>query len=257
MKLIIFLMGLFLSQISLADLPYNDLWQQDDKYNFEGISETDFRSVIDEVTQVYKPIAQELGFSLNINGNWEDSTVNAYTSRNGDEWYVAMFGGLARRKEVTRDGFMLVVCHELAHQMGGYPMDDWAAYEGQADYIATHVCSRKVFRKFPKFSYSEIVIPRSCLVWTDKTEQKMCMRNLAAGQSLGNLLAALRNSPLPSYETPDQSVVTETQQAHPAAQCRLDSYRAGTLCTMEWDDTVIPQVSNAVCPTRPKCWFKD
>lgn len=149
---------------------------------------------------------------------------------------------------------MLVICHEIAHQMGGYPKEDWAAYEGQADYIATHVCGKKVFKP-DAVTDRYYNIPRACLVWAKVEDQKICMRNLAAGQSLGNLLAALRNTPAPRYETPDTSIVTETQQAHPAAQCRLDSYRAGTLCTKQWDDTEIPENANSVCDNRPKCWY--
>lgn len=257
MKTLILLATLFSSGYLFADLPENDLWRYDNKNALSGVTETQFKEAIKEVSDVYSPIARALGFTLNIDGDWDDSTVNAYTSRNGNEWYVAMFGGLARREEVTKDGFKLVICHEIAHQMGGYPMDSWAAYEGQADYVATHVCGKKVFRQAALDDDLVMAIPRKCLVFNTLIDQKVCMKNLAAGQSLGNLLAALRKSPLPSYETPDTSVVTSTQQAHPAAQCRLDSYLAGTVCTKEWDDTLIPENANAVCPTRPKCWFKD
>jgi hypothetical protein len=32
-----------------------------------------------------------------------------------------MFGGLARHELVTDDGFMMVVCHETGHHLGGAP----------------------------------------------------------------------------------------------------------------------------------------
>lgn len=251
--LLLFSIVFLFSSQAFSDLPENDLWRYDNKTSFAGINETQFNDAIKEVSDVYKPIAQAMGFTLNVEGDWDDATVNAYTQRNGTEWYVAMFGGLARREETTKDGFKLVICHEIAHQMGGYPMDDWAAYEGQADYIATHVCGKKVFKQVALTdSYN---VPRACLVWAKVEDQKICTRNLSAGQSLGNLLAALNGNAMPNYATPDTSIVSSTQQAHPKAQCRLDSYLAGTVCTKTWDDKVIPTDSKVVCDNRPKCWY--
>jgi hypothetical protein len=252
MQVLFFMMTIFVSSLAFSDLPENELWRYDNKINYSGINQSQFNEAIKEVSDIYAPIAKAMGFTLNIEGDWEDATVNAYTQRDGTEWYVAMFGGLARRAEVTKDGFKLVICHEIAHQMGGYPMRDWAAYEGQADYIATHVCGKKVFK--PTASLI-VTVPRSCLVWEKVIDQKICAKNLSAGQSLGNLLAVLNGNPMPKYETPDPSVVTSTQSAHPKAQCRLDSYLAGTLCTKTWDDKVIPADSKSVCDTRPKCWY--
>lgn len=253
MKALFFSIVFLFSSQAFSDLPENDLWRYDDRNSFSGITETQFNDAIKEVGDVYGPIAKAMGFTLNIEGDWNDPTVNAYTQRNGNEWYVAMFGGLARRAEVTKDGFKLVICHEIAHQMGGYPMDDWAAYEGQADYIATHVCGKKVFRQSAMLD--KLSVPRACLVWDKIEDQKICTKNLAAGQSLGNLLAALNGDPIPNYATPDPSVVSSTQQAHPKAQCRLDSYLAGTVCTKTWNDKVIPENADAVCQNRPRCWF--
>ena len=199
MKVLLFCIFFVLSSQAFSDLPDNELWRYDNKTSFSGIDETQFNDAIKEVSDIYKPIAQAMGFILNVEGDWNDSTVNAYTQRDGNEWYVAMFGGLARRAETTKDGFKLVICHEIAHQMGGYPADGWAAYEGQADYIATHVCGKKVFK--PSQMKDQINVPRACLVWSKVEDQKICTRNLAAGQSLGNLLAALNSNPMPKYET--------------------------------------------------------
>ena len=67
--------------------------------------------------------------------------------RNLNFYKVIMFGGLARRPEITADGFLLVVCHELGHHLAGYPfIDDWAANEGQADYFATQSCTKNIWQ---------------------------------------------------------------------------------------------------------------
>ena len=79
-----------------------------------------------------------------------------------------------------------------------------------------------------------------------------------AGQSLGNVLADLGNEPMPRYETPDRTVVKRTQEAHPKAQCRLDTYKAGALCDKTWDDYVVPanaSQAKAVSCQKPRCWF--
>ena len=50
-----------------------------------------------------------------------------------NKWVVAMFGGLARRPEVTKDAFQFVVCHEVGHHLAGWPFAyDWASNEGQS-----------------------------------------------------------------------------------------------------------------------------
>ena len=57
-----------------------------------------------------------------------------------------MFGGLARHKLVTPDGFALVACHEMGHHLGGAPRrGGWASNEGQSDYYATTKCARRIW----------------------------------------------------------------------------------------------------------------
>jgi hypothetical protein len=253
MNFLFYLCIFLFSSVAFSDLPENDLWQYDDVNFLSQITEADFNDAIKEVYELYAPIAKDLGFTLKIDGDWNDSTVNAYTQRNRKEWYIAMFGGLARRPEMTIDGFKLVICHELGHQMGGYPSSGWASYEGQADYIATHVCGRKLFSKSEN---AEIKVSRYCDGFPEKADQVVCSRLLDAGQSLANLLASLRDRPYPQYNTPDTVVVRRTQSAHPNAQCRLDTYKAGAVCIKPWDDKVIPRDSTAVCSNRPRCWYK-
>lgn len=252
MKALFCLIALLIPVYALADLPENDLWRYDDVNFVSAMDEATFNAVIKEVSDIYTPIAEALGFTLKIEGDWNDSTVNAYTQRLGKEWYVAMFGGLARRPEITIDGFKLVICHEIAHQMGGAPMSAWASYEGQADYIGAHVCGKKVFSKSPR----DVLISKYCDGYKNKEDQRICSQNLEAGQSLATLLAALEGVGSPKLNTPDTNVVRKTQSAHPHAQCRLDTYLAGSVCQKAWDDKIIPTDLKAVCSNRPRCWYK-
>ena len=64
---------------------------------------------------------------------------------------------------------------------------------------------------------------------------------IIGGQSVSNLFSALTVEPASNYETPDQTIATETMLSYPkTVQCRLDTYLQGTLQSK-----------------RPACWFKD
>ena len=69
----------------------------------------------------------------------------------------------------------------------------------------------------------------------------------------------------PSYATPDASVVAKTDDAHPATQCRLDTYLQGALCAKpleeaQADDAPAPGACTAAAGfsagLRPRCWYK-
>ena len=67
----------------------------------------------------------------------------------------------------------------------------------------------------------------------------MCTRSILAGKSTSDLLGALNNE-IVYYTVQDQRTVRETNNSHPAAQCRLDTMMAGALCDVLWDDSVVP-----------------
>ncbi len=247
--------------------------------NKSGITEEQFNSTIDRVSEVYSPIIEGMGATLNVIRAWENGTVNAYASRSGNIWNVKMFGGLARHKTVTPDGFALVVCHELGHHVGGAPKygtrNDWASNEGQADYFGTLKCFRKVFEFddnqtiVSSLSIPEKVKEECRASWggdkiINANEYFLCLRSAMAGKSLANLLAELANDSEPLFETPDTRVVTTTQHAHPKAQCRLDTYFGGSICTVPHQDDVDSKdeilgtchQSIDTRGVRPQCWFK-
>ncbi len=286
-------------------LPPNDLHLQDHLFlRSSNVTEAEFNAMLARVQSVYAPIVQQLGGRLSIEGKWGDSTVNAQATQMGGTWRVQIFGGLARRPEVAIDAVELVTCHELGHHLAGFSFvsstpipipipipipglgDQWAANEGQSDYWSSQVCARKLWAadkaKNAKFrdTAPEIVRTRCETVFRDVDDQNLCMRVNAAGMQLATLLGALRETPtVPSYETPDTSEVAKTNDRHPAAQCRLDTYVAGSLCTAGWNDLKIPgrkhadgqgsaaaereasqfscmKVSGYGTGLRPTCWFK-
>ncbi|MBQ49306.1 MAG: hypothetical protein CMP10_18150 [Zetaproteobacteria bacterium] len=276
-----------LSSIGYGHYPENNAHVYDSLSLKTGITEAQFNDAIDQVEAFYRPLYEEaFGAKLVINRNWRSSTVNASASINGSTWTVNMYGGLARRAEVTKDGFSKVLCHEVGHHVGGYPYysSRWAAAEGQADYFATLSCARELWRdqlaanaKFRK-SADSFAREKCDDVWDSEEDQNLCYRAMMAGKSLGELLSNLGGTEA-NFDTPDQNVVTKTATRHPVGQCRLDTYMAGALCEKEWDPSVIAgkQGSNSAssetktlpytCMTsqgfdgylegvRPSCWFK-
>lgn len=259
-------------------VPENNLWLSPDAKSINTIDEAKFNEVIDKVEKIYAPIITQMGGTLAIARNWEDGTVNAYASRSGDTWNVAMFGGLARHADITEDGFALVVCHEIGHHIGGAPKKQtwmgtrWATNEGQADYFATLKCLRKAFRSEENAAIvANLDVPQevvnSCEAqFSNEEEQLICQRGAMAGMSTAKLFQALRNqTESPDFTTPDAKIASKTDHNHPATQCRLDTYYSGALCAL--DDSI--DVSNedeavGVCyrssgdteGVRPLCWFK-
>ncbi len=99
----------------------------------------------------------------------------------------------------------------------------------------------------------------------DKSERAICVRGGMAGASVAGLFAAMRNKPEAQFETPDAGVVTSTNDAHPAHQCRLDTYFQGALCEKSHTEDVSQKdevqgtchgSTGHTAGLRPTCWFK-
>jgi hypothetical protein len=159
-------------------------------------------------------------------------------------------------------------------------VQSWAANEGQSDMHATGACAFKLFAENEELATKAVdELPADMIAKCDAShsadgDRAICYRGLLAGKSLASLLAALGNAGPVDFGTPDTSVVSRTNNQHPAAQCRLDSYVAGALCgASNWDYALIPgknlpnrnsmDAQNEAfahsCPegdgARPRCWF--
>jgi hypothetical protein len=256
-------------------LPENDLRIPVGTKLLGGLTEAQFNAVIDKVEVLYTPIVSNMGGNLKIARKWTDATVNANATRLG-AWNVNMYGGLARHQAITEDGFALVLCHEIGHHLGGAPkvgmiLNRWASNEGQADYYATLKCLRLVFQNdnndaVVKKLNAPAALTNACAkAWPDKTDYNICVRNGMAGASVAGLFAALRSQPEGRFETPDATVVKKTNDAHPAHQCRLDTYFQGALCEKSFNEEVSQKDEvKGTCHAstghtsglRPLCWFK-
>lgn len=243
-----------------------------------GITEAQFNTVIDQVEEIYAPVVKRMGGKLNVARLWKDGTVNANATRLGPVYHINMYGGLARHPSITPDGFSLVLCHELGHHIGGapkiggwIPMNKWASNEGQSDYFATLKCLRNVFlnqnnRAIVKRLNAPASLVNACSrAHGNADDAAICVRNGMAGMSVAGFFAAMRKQELPKFETPDTKVVRKNDDAHPATQCRLDTYFQGALCEKAFTEDVSQKdevqgtchsSTGATIGVRPLCWFK-
>lgn len=267
-----------------------------------GISEDEFMLVLEEAESVYTPVFEALGKSFTVNKLWTNDQVNASAQQSGDNWIINMYGGLARHQHATVDSFRAVVCHEIGHHLGGAPKKagwwgSWASNEGQSDYFATFKCMKKLILEGQEdglevasadlsiYEIEEItIVDAECAERFAQEEEgeeegeegenqeiqdttySSCRRAALAGLSLGRLLGSLRDAErLISLSTPDESVATKTNDNHPDAQCRADTYLAGALCNLDFNSELSDTDANqGTCNRseefeyglRPLCWFK-
>lgn len=256
-------------------LPENDLYISVDAKNTNNMTEERFNEIIDKADKHYAPIVADKGGKLKWARLWSNGTVNASAQRQGKTYKVNMYGGLARHELVTEDGFALVVCHELGHHLAGAPkvtrfFSKWASNEGQSDYFASLKCFRRVFEAedneaiVAAMTVPAIVKTKCEANFTLANDVALCIRASMAGKSLADLLGSLRNSAPTDFTTPDENEVSRTNNAHPASQCRLDTYFQGAICEVDYKEDVSDKDANVgTCHRkgnfqdglRPLCWY--
>lgn len=259
-------------------LPDNNMKIPVSVFQVGGITQAQFNEVLDLVENHFRPIMATKGANLRVNRRWSDDTVNASAEQQGRNWILNMYGGLARHPVMTKDGFLMVACHEAGHHLGGAPKvsgwfgQNWASNEGEADYYASLRCMRALFTdddnaKFVQENAIDPVARLECeRTFQTQAEENLCMREAMAGLVGGLIFQALRQEPNPPrFDTPDPRVVSRMDDDHPATQCRLDTYYQGALCVhdtnTELSDTN-PNVGSCTLANgqnlglRPRCWFK-
>ncbi|MGB0454751.1 MAG: hypothetical protein ACPGJV_13665 [Bacteriovoracaceae bacterium] len=243
-----------------------------------GMTKEIFNEILDRVKDVYEPLVAEQGAVFEIQRDWSNSTVNAYAQQIGNRWIIKMFGGLARHEKITPDGFALVACHEMGHHLGGAPLYAhvrWASNEGQADYYTTLKCSRKIWenddnvaiinQRITDGKVDEYALKACGDIYSNAEEKAICVRAAMGGFALGTLLGHLGRTGDVDFQTPDKKVVTRTQDRHPHAQCRLDTYFQAALCSVSHD--INPDIKSetiGMCTraekysvgNRPLCWYR-
>lgn len=257
--------------------PDNTMYIPDSSFGAFPVSKAQFSASIERAEKIYAPIFAAQGRTYKVVSLWTDGTVNAFADRAGTVSQVHMFGGLARHPKMSPDGFELVICHETGHHLGGAPKikgffgkSSWASNEGEADYYSTLKCARMMWASDDNETIvSKMTIPpvvtEKCQKGFDKSEDILiCKRAAMAGKDLSDTLADLGRTPETQFDKPNPSVVRRMYDAHPEAQCRLDTYLAGATCSKAIADPLSDTDSTAgTCSqekgetlgVRPTCWY--
>lgn len=238
-----------------------------------GLNELGFHQTIDKFENVWGPIVREkYGKKLVVTRDWQSDKVNAHATRDDDNnMIIVVRGGLARHQEMSSDGLLLMICHELGHHLGGAPkifrgtstLRTWSSAEGQADYFATSKCIGKIFDN--DFQKSLLSFPDEVQSKIDHVcEQSSCARVIMAALSVGRVMASLKSGTNPpEIDLKDNSIVAKTIYTHPNPQCRFDTFVAGLNCEdenyIDFDDE---DAQVGACPkedksSRPSCWFSN
>lgn len=253
--------------------PISTLKYEAGNKSFSGLSQDEFNQVIDNAFSVMAPeIKKGLNKTLIIEKRWSDATVDAYATRDDDNNpVIVMNGGLARHPQMTKDAFLLLICHELGHHLGGAPkilrgnsgLRGWSSAEGQADYFATSKCLPQFFKSGIDIKSFDIDMdPGNYKIALSKCRDNACARGTLAGLAVSNVFASLvAGTPEPKLTANDSTKVSKTFYNHPNPQCRLDTYLSGANCDLGLEvpfDAVDPKVGACVKDNgaRPACWFQ-
>jgi len=243
-----------------------------------SMTEKRFMEILDWFYAQYVDEIKARGAKLKIIPDWPESMANAFAQREEDTWIIRVLGGMARHPAVTEDAFILVLCHEMGHHIGGAPKKkdffstSWASDEGQADYWATLKCTRKIWEQDDnQMIIATMDIPKTLETecdksFSDKNESALCKRVGMASLSHARFLNRRDEIHTPvSFDTPSTREVRRTNHKHPKPQCRLDITFQASICPINYQvDVSSTDASIGTCHElnghdrgkRPRCWYR-
>ncbi len=240
----------------------------------QGLTQDDFNQLIESAQSILEPeVKKLLGKKLIFDKRWQDGTVDAFATRDdANNAVVVMNGGLARHPLMTKDAFLLLICHEVGHHLGGAPkilrgnsgLRGWSSAEGQADYYATSKCLPLFFKNgVENKAFDAEIDAANYKTALSKCRDNACARITLAGLATSKVFASLVNgTPEPKITVSDPTKVSKTVYNHANPQCRLDTYMSGANCDQGPDvpfDSIDAKVGACVkeAGARPNCWFTE
>lgn len=254
-----------------------------------GLPPTAAQDLFDAVTAIYRPEAQLFGADFAIQVT--PGTSSAAFAANGETWKVLVPQGTLSSPGLTEDVLATIVCHEVGHLFGGFPMkwspdEDLAskhtviAVEEQADYFAGKDCLPRLWaadsaRNAAAYAQLATAARADCdSAWSSEADRGICARTALAAETFGGWLALRHGTAVPALATPDSTQVDQTSMSYASDQCRVDTLFQGALCARRAPSGVIPgltaygnytaETEAAAAPyactegmgARPRCWFK-
>lgn len=239
-----------------------------------GYSRERFDLITTQFERFWRPHFESLGGQFFLDTDWGDGAVNAWAWKEGSRYSLEIPGGLSRFHTMSEEAFVMVLCHELGHLMGGAPArNSQISLEGQADYFAAQKC----FPRFFEVIRSQLGGFQSGPARTIFSEEanfevrcqghqdsELCQHSLLGSLGPSAYYAELEKSKTPSLATADTSVVRSTLTTHPKAQCRFDTMVLASFCpadvmvTPSWTDANVGFCHRDFWAqfARPECWFR-
>jgi hypothetical protein len=232
-----------------------------------GYPESRYHQVLDTFQQVWNPEIESRGGELVILRDWGDGAVNAWAERIGNEYILETPGGMPRYHLINEGAWVLALCHELGHLIGGLPTKSPGgkiSNEGQSDYFAVQKCMKKTLPALAPLYVNTEFIDDGRLAQAQSIcagEDQWCLEILKGALSITFYFADIEKKTFPMFSKPSKRIVSKTIHAHPGSQCRLDTYLASYRCNA--DSSIMPNYVDAnagFCSqepmSRPRCWYK-
>lgn len=267
------------AELSKVNSFKSNKWILNTSTSTSTVTLADYNAAFTKVSKIYTPIFLKQGYTLLLEGDWNDATEKAFSTdkkNNPNRRKVYVSGGYARTPLMTKDTLLATLCHEIGHHLGGYPKYPevkWgASSEGQADYFSTAKCL-KIIMADEQITNAEIansaVVPQfvkdDCTnQFESKDAQNLCVRLASISERAAK---TLKHEDLESFFYLggfDNSTTDVMEYTHPEVQCRLGTLYQGSLCnvnpkisfsnTEELTGACHPKNGHDV-GARPLCWF--
>ena len=181
-----------------------------------GYPETRYHFIIEKFKEIFSPIINEQGGTLIVFSDWTDGAVNMWAGRIENEYRLEIPGGFSRFYLINEDAFILTICHELGHLLGGEPSSYDISFEGQADYYSSFKCAERVFPQIEPYKSRQdnIEVDKACANRKTPTDSETCKRTLLGALSATSYYAEIANVAFPQLSKRDPSRVDKTIEKH-------------------------------------------
>lgn len=245
-----------------------------------AVSKIEMEHLKNRVHELYGPLAQDKGYSLDIVYEYDNKLPGAYARKIIPEkkWNITVNGDFLNHPEMTYETFALVLCHEVGHFLGGAPFvqgkrltaavfqtaPKHMSNEGQADFFATADCGKKIFgdNYFSKKSRDlPDVIKNKCEF--SITDRETCLRLAENSKKVVDVYGEIASKfdrvtyPKVSYTEKENFLTERTLDIvgeYATLQCRMDTMMAGIECDYNLNGECINRFGK-VEEMRPRCWY--
>lgn len=214
-------------------------------YGEPCLTQDESNHIVNLIVKEFAPNLQRVGWFLSGKIDWLNPEENAtYSIESQNKINLLVFGGAARATEVSREALAVIVCHELGHVYGFLTKTGNSktyGMEGEADYFATNVCAPLAISKMRTIS-TAAPIPYAVIKKCQRLnylKPEICMRTNQAALAASRFRSRILSQKEPSFLTPDQTQVGQTNPDLTSAQCGLDTFFLASLNL-----------------GRPRCWYK-